>query len=378
MRKIRIILLFLLMVVLSGFVRINHQLAYQVVWNWLLQVAMPVHCSADMPDDIQKWAVQSAKKVGASAAQVAVYSGEKRHHCEMGWVGRPFFSKHVQSNSQFWYASITKLFTAELIFNEIRQHRLSLDTPVAKILSAQKYQQRQDNVVSHIQIGHLLSHTVGIDHEKQADVMMDQNSWCPKDMGKIYSISLDYVSGSYFSYNNLGYCLLGGVVGHLEHQDFTRYAHRYFSLETKQVDFIHEKITYNEVKQKKGIVWSPTLRFNLAAGGGMRGSALSLAELMKTISQKPKPNIRTRHNYSDVLCQQQLPRGCHGLAMYHFHPENSHHHVVWKDGSIPGVSAVALIHQNNNAVVFLANSRHEGSWKEDNEEIVIQYLRKIK
>lgn len=378
MKKIRILFLLFIFIILSGFVRINHQFAYQLAWNKLLITTMPVHCSKDTPKQVQKWAIESIKKVNASAAQVAIYSDNKKYHCEMGWVGKPFFSKHINQNTQFWYASISKLFTAELIFNEIRQYRLSLNTPLVKVLAPQEYLNHPHNIINTITVGHALSHNIGIDREKQIDMMMLEDSWCPNNINKIYSINLDHPPGKYFSYNNLGYCLLGEVVSHLENTHFTQYAHAYFNLKKQKINFIHEKNRLGEVMQKNGITWSPTIRLNLASNGGMRGSALSLAELLKTISLKPNPNIFSLHQYSSIPCNKKRPRGCHGLAMYHFHPKNTYKYSIWKDGSMPGVSAIAIINKNHDVMVFLANSRNEISWKSDNEEIVYQYLRSTK
>ncbi len=90
-------------------------------------------------------------------------------------------------NTAFNVASLNKIFTAALIMRLVEQGRLSLDDRLGDLLPDEKMSEN----AAEIRVRHLLSHTSGIVNSLD---------------------TLNFDPGSDFSYSNMGYGLLGGIV----------------------------------------------------------------------------------------------------------------------------------------------------------------------
>ena len=133
---------------------------------------------------------------------------------------------HVQVDSLFRIASISKPITAVAIFQLIQQGKLSLDDRVFDIVKEPPHLPdgaRMDPRLSKITIRQLLQHTGGWDRGKSFDAMfqsvrMAKSLGSPPPAGQrqiiqfMMGVPLDFDPGSDYAYSNYGYCLLGRVI----------------------------------------------------------------------------------------------------------------------------------------------------------------------
>lgn len=126
----------------------------------------------------------------------------------------------VDENLVFEIGSLTKTFTAALIFMLEEQGRLSSQSPVGRYVANIPAAWRDVRLV------HLLSHTSGLpeyldQHNFRSLISRDV---APRD---IISIAVDrpnsFAPGERFSYNNLGYILLGMVVEAVSGQNYWKH-----------------------------------------------------------------------------------------------------------------------------------------------------------
>ncbi|WP_197457634.1 serine hydrolase [Snodgrassella sp. CFCC 13594] len=329
---------------------------------------------------MKKWFVDSVQSVHATAAQWAELKQGQLHACQYGWEYWPYISPPVNNDSIFAYASLTKLITAELIFQQIRMQQLSLNDPVANRLLTQKVRMGNwvDNRAKAITIGDLLSHRMGVDRTIQGDVMAAPNSWCPDHLLALASLQLNSNAGQRFAYSNLGYCLLGSVltvstkqsVEHLMTSGPYSQSSFVFLWQAQSHDAINWVIypfgrsnTNDDLR-----VWH-----NATASGSLKGSAKSLLLALDNASRQSAPNIFSSFSERQIRCGLDNLRGCHGLAMYEFSSKNDQY--FWKDGSLPETTAVTLIRpRHQELMVFLANGGAINASKVRNEKIVRDYL----
>ncbi|MEJ0043973.1 MAG: serine hydrolase [Rhizomicrobium sp.] len=109
----------------------------------------------------------------------------------------------------FHIGSVTKSLTAELVWKLIAQGRLAVDMPI--IAAAPELSHIAALADTRLTVGHLLSHTGGID----GDVIFDAGRGrdvLRRYMSQIREIGSLFAPGAQFSYANVGYGILGRIV----------------------------------------------------------------------------------------------------------------------------------------------------------------------
>jgi len=128
-------------------------------------------------------------------------------------------------DTRFHVASITKEFTAAAIMQLVEKGVVKLDGPINGYLPEQYRSAKWDAVTVH----HLLSHTSGIpNYAVSRDYYHVVKGFCPADtvdgmvkeaMGK----DLEFVPGSNYAYDDLGYTLLGSIIENQTHTSYEDY-----------------------------------------------------------------------------------------------------------------------------------------------------------
>lgn len=121
------------------------------------------------------------------------------------------------TDSIFQIGSITKLFTATLIMQLHDAGALQIDAKVRTFLP--EFQVRDHDAADRITVRHLLSHSAGFDGDLAVEV-----DWGDDCLRRVVS-QLDHVGqvfppGQMFSYNNLGYVVLGRILEEVRGQPF--------------------------------------------------------------------------------------------------------------------------------------------------------------
>ena len=125
-------------------------------------------------------------------------------------------SKMATKDSKYKIGSITKTFTATMIFQLIDEQKLSLETPLSvfypKITNADK-----------ITINHLLSHSSGLYNLTNAD---EFGTWKNKPatpeimVSRIKKFEADFLPGEGEEYSNTNYLLLGYIIENLDNTSY--------------------------------------------------------------------------------------------------------------------------------------------------------------
>jgi CubicO group peptidase (beta-lactamase class C family) len=215
--------------------------------------------------------------------------------------------KPITPETIFGIASVTKSFTAMCIMKLEEQSLLSISDPVTKYIPEFRLQNVPQ--MENIKIYHLLSHTTGLppvqrreDIKKLNDHITYLSSQQVEMLGK---------PGTYFSYCNDSFLLLGLIIERITGQLFRRYVteniltplkmyRSTFSLEeVDKFDNVSVPYDYNKKKAFEKQTW-PTLG-NYEVGGGIRSNVL---DLIKYGHQY----LSLRTNTTQIISKAQISR----------------------------------------------------------------------
>lgn len=147
--------------------------------------------------------------------------GEIIYHRELGY--RDISNKlKIDSDTMFRIGSITKTFTAVLIFRLIEERKLTLDTKLSKFFP----QIANSEMVT---VAHLLSHSSGIPNFPQNVNYDDPKSWIFQPQTKEQTLSRFslmkpmFAVGERRQYSNTNYILLGYIIEAVTGSSYSRY-----------------------------------------------------------------------------------------------------------------------------------------------------------
>ncbi|EOO24555.1 D-alanyl-D-alanine carboxypeptidase [Bacillus cereus BAG1X2-3] len=122
--------------------------------------------------------------------------------------------KPMETDFRFRIGSVTKTFTATVVFQLAEENRLNLDDSIEKwfpgVIQGNGYDDKQ------ITIRQLLNHTSGIANytmSKDFNIMDTKKSYTTEELVKMgISMPPDFAPGKSWSYSNTGYVLLGILI----------------------------------------------------------------------------------------------------------------------------------------------------------------------
>ncbi|PJX27267.1 hypothetical protein CAP50_01805 [Psychrobacter sp. L7] len=288
--------------------------------------------------------------------------------CTAGWADMPYLSPKVDIKTRFNYASVTKVFTSELILDLVRRQQIKLDDKLVDLLDLTDKYQLQDERVAKITVADLLSHRAGFDRNITPDSMITANPWCPYHMAHLQAIKLDFDPNSKNVYSNIGYCLLSQVIESHYQDSYISTSEEYFGFKNNDIGFLQRQPEaqpnvpfMNQTKQIRGLDF-----YALSAVGGLSGTSVALAEYIHTISKRKYPNITDRPK--NINCDKKQVRGCHGFAGYEYAPKTST--LYWRNGRLPNTNALMTVDNRGNVITFLSNTDDPNSWLSKHEMLV--------
>lgn len=147
---------------------------------------------------------------GATGVTVAVGLDGLGHWSAVRGLAQLQPARAVQPGDLFQAASVGKMFTATLVWQDIQAGKLSLDDPLVRWFP--NFPQAQ-----HITIGQLLSHTSGVPTRATANSDGQPAPYAPPDkvIAEAATLPRAFCPGAAWSYSNTGYILLGRILEQL-------------------------------------------------------------------------------------------------------------------------------------------------------------------
>ena len=326
--------------------------------------ARQISCSDNSPTWLADIITYQTKHNNAPANQIAyIEPNGTLHHCENGYIGDyPMLSDSITEQTRFRYASVTKLWTADAILSLVKDGKLSLDTPVADIIS--EIDTPTDSRINDITIGQLLLHRAGFDRYSVfgQDMFGIGKDICPNNLTGLNDITLGFDPDSKTSYSNLGYCLLGEVISRLNsNKPYTDIIASQYGFADTHLKFVSnsampDEVTYNYVETGltgHADIYTAFDYDGLASAAGLSGNAIDLAQQISAMAAKPKPNILS--DSKKVGCDPTQIKECYGYAMVTYQPDPQSIKVHYRDGNLLGLSSLVAVSDNGSVVALLSN-----------------------
>lgn len=371
-----------LFTILAAYFYVNNDVRNQV-WQktYPIRAQLANHqlsCSPNSPTWLADIIKDQTINGNAPANQIAYLDPKGNlYHCENGYVGEyPILSQPVSANTRFRYASVTKLWTSDSIFDLIKQNRLSLDTPLVNVLTQIK--NPKDPRINHITMGDLLLHRGGFDRYtviNGQDMFGIGKDICPNHIDLMNSLTLNFDPNTKMSYSNLGYCLLGEAASQINNKPYTQLVQDNYKLDSTTLRFIGnqslgDEVSYNYVETGLTGIADIYTAFDykgLASVAGMSGNAIDLAKQVQQMSNKPEPNILSLN--TKLTCDITKLRDCYGYAMFPYQRSLQDNVMYFRDGALLGLSSLVAVDKKFGVVVLLSN----GSQSErHNDQIKMQ------
>ncbi|WP_351118891.1 serine hydrolase domain-containing protein [Psychrobacter sp. SMN/5/1215-MNA-CIBAN-0208] len=380
-----ILILLVSLVLFIGYFYANNQ-ARNILWQKAYPIRAEISvrhisCSDNSPTWLSDILRHQTKSNNAPANQVAyIEPNGTLHHCENGYVGQyPLLSESVTQQTRFRYASVTKLWTADAILTLIKDKELSLDTKLSSILP--EIDTPKDTRVSDITIGHLLLHRAGFDRYSVfgQDMFNIGDNICPDNLEGLNALELGFDPDTKTSYSNLGYCLLGEVIGRLNNQPYNDLIAQQYQLADTSLRFVSDsalpdEVMYNYVETGLTGVADIYTVFDyegLASAAGLSGNAIDLAQQVRVMAAKPAPNILSVNNR--ISCDKSQIKECYGYAMVPYQPNEQSTTVSFRDGSLLGLSSLAAVDDQGSVVALLSNGTPSNGAKGNNKVKMMIY-----
>ena len=381
-RDVLVVMVLVLVTGIVGYYYANNQ-ARNLLWQHTYPVraelsARHISCSEDSPTWLADMLRHQTKKNNAPANQIAyIEPSGTLHHCENGYIGKyPLLSDSVTEQTRFRYASVTKLWTADAILQLVKDDKLSLDTPLADIIS--EIDAPKDARISEITIRQLLTHRAGFDRYSVfgQDMFNIGKDICPNHINELNNITLGFEPDSKTSYSNLGYCLLGEVISRLNNRPYTDIIAQQYGFADSTLQFISNKpmadeVSYNYVETGlTGIsdIYSAFDYEGLASAAGLSGNAIDVAQQVHRMAAKSAPNILSIDPKS--ACDITQIAECYGYAMVNYQPQPDLPMVHYRDGNLFGLSSLVAIDEQGGVVALLSNGTADNV-KEDSNKVKI-------
>lgn len=328
------------------------------------------NCSTYSPAWMKQAIVFSVNNNGSLSNQLVYISPEgNTFHCESGWKDYPLFSKHIDKNTRYRYASLTKPITASLVLKMIVDQKLKLNDHLIKYLPELNHY--SDKRINDITIENLLTHTSGFNRLKSNDPLFNtyEKPWCPYDLKKMQSLKLDHQPGQIYSYDNRNYCLLSIVIERIEKQDFRSILENEFELSSRKIQFIDDSFGIDEVKydfRYESIftdLYVNVFDFKaLSPVAGLSGSAESYAKLLNQLLKDEQSLLFP--SSIDTDCKVNEIKSCFSLGLSRFKKNDHSIEVKWHDGSLPGANSLMIRDEKGGITVWTGNGSPPESTKQ--------------
>lgn len=329
-----------------------------------------LQCEGVKSEWLKKVARYSIQDLDYTNLQLSYIDSEGSNStCIAGWEGLPYLSRKVDDNTVFSYASITKVFTSELVLDLIRRHQINLDDKLVDFLPEIDSKNLQDKRVADISISDLLSHRAGFDRSLTPDTMASASPWCPYKIEALQHITLDFEPNSKNIYSNLGYCLLAQVIENIYSKSYLEISQDHFNFRNSHLYYIQEQQADESriprINQSKGLKSFDF--YALLPVGGLVGNSNDLSRYIYNMDKQTYPNITSRLNI--INCDIKQVRGCHGFSGYEYSIDEQLT-LYWREGRVPKTITMVAMDSDGGVLSLLSSSENELQWLNNNQKLL--------
>ena len=280
----------------------------------------------------------------------------------------------VDIHSVFRIGSVSKCFASVLTGVLVEDHKLSWADPVQKYLP--NFKLKTEEQTQNLTIRHVLSHTTGLPYHAFTD-RVDDGANFDTLLYHLRDINLIGKPGQFYSYQNVGYSLIGKVIesatGKSYEENMKELVFSPLRMQTASTSFADIIINDNVAKPHRyGKGWVPIsisdTYYNVAPAGGVNASISDMAkwllaitdnsdQLMKkeTFEELFSPVVRaTARNHN--FWRWKRPQSAYyamGWRVLNFKEDT----LVYHGGYVNGYRSEVAIHRKNKiAICVLVNA----------------------
>lgn len=382
-----LVIVIVAVVLIAGYYHAN-PMARSALWlkTYPIRAELSVNridCSNGSPAWLADIIKHQAKNNNAPSNQIAYIDPQGQlHHCQNGYIGKyPLLSSAVTEQTRFRYASVTKLWTADAILSLIKDGKLSLDTKMSEIIT--EVDNPKDTRIHDITIGQLLLHRAGFDRYSVfgQDMFGIGKNICPDNLTGLNDITLGFDPDSKTSYSNLGYCLLGEIISRANHnKPYTDVIAQQYDFADTSLQFVSnsalpDEVFYNHVETGltgHADIYTAFDYDGLASAAGLSGNAIDLAKQVKSMANKPAPNILSLD--AEVSCDASQIAECYGYAMLPYQPTGESATVYYRSGKLLGLSSLVAVDEQGSVVALLSNGTPDTGVDHNVKMMIYDYL----
>jgi N-acyl-D-amino-acid deacylase len=301
----------------------------------------------------------------------------------------------MQPESLFRIASVTKALTALAVMKLVEQHKLGLGDSVFSLLPYNKLpHEHRDPRLGNITVQQLLESTAGWNRQRGGDPLFapyiceaaDQysNSLRPQPdaIARMWlEHDLDFDPGTHFNYSNFSYLLLGRLVEQVSGQRFAAFVHQAVLVPAEATGMqpgrtcarcANEVVHYPFAQQESGASVFPNYKgmvpltyggnFSLeamVADTGWLSSAPDLVRLFSAVFDRHA--VVSPATLEMMLARPQVPEWRNAPEYFGMGFEvvapGKHPRIEYRQGSLPGTTAVVAHRDDGWTWCFLLNTR---------------------
>ncbi|MGN5764705.1 serine hydrolase domain-containing protein [Acinetobacter calcoaceticus] len=322
-----------------------------------------IQCSKNSPAWLKDTILETTMTHQAPNNQIAYLDPNGNlYHCESGYLGWPLFSKKVDENTRFRYASVSKLWVSDAILDLVKENKIHLETPILQLLPA--IPKPKDARITKITVQDLLLHRGGFSRTGLiGDEMFQSNKpFCPNHLEKLSQMQLSADPNTVYQYSNLGYCLLGEIIAYQNKTTYQDYIKTHAKIHKEQIQFLENKRFKDEAKYYYNDIsltgysdiYTAFDYSALASSAGLSGSAVALAHQVQKMIQKSAPNILAMPSRD---CDLSKLHDCYSYAMLPYQQNKKSLKVYFRDGVLLGATSLVVVDEYGGIVVLLSGGQ---------------------
>lgn len=265
--------------------------------------------------------------------------------------------KTATNNTKYKIGSITKTFTATMIFQLIEEGKITLDTKLSK------YFEQVPNA-DKITVANLLTHSSGLYNITNAEAF---GSWKNKPttaeemLSRISKFEVDFQPAEKNAYSNTNFLLLGYIIENIDNKKYAE------ALKTRIVDKLGLKNTYcggavdvnnNESHSynSAGDIWQQSEETNMSLPGGAGAITSNASDLVLFMDALFNNKLITAESLK-IMTTEESNDFCKGIFKTNVEGQVIYGH----DGGIDGFQSMLIyIPQTKTSIALTANALNYG------------------